>query len=380
LKKPFRQMTYALGARNCFMMPERMARTPASEQIKEYVGSGPYRFLIDEWVSGAHAAWQRFDQYMPRQEKPSYFAGGKVVNFDRVEWLVQPDPATAAAALQKGEVDWVELPLIDLVPMLKNSPGVEVKVFDPFGWLMIIAFNHLHPPFDNPRLLRALLPAVDQGEFIQAVVGDQSDLGRAPVGFFTDNYPMANTAGLEALTGKRDVALAKRLVAESGYKGEPILLMSPTDQPAISQLTHVTRSLFQSVGLNVDYRSMDWATQVSRRANQGPPDKGGWNAFCTLWGGLTVSNPGSSYPLRANGKGGWFGWPTDETLEALRQNWFDAPDLPAQKTIAAAIQRRAFEVVPFMPLGQVFQPTAFRSNVSDIVKAAIPLFWGVRKT
>lgn len=373
-------MTYALGARNCFMMPERMARTPASEQIKEYVGSGPYRFLIDEWVSGAHAAWQRFDQYMPRQEKPSYFAGGKVVNFDRVEWLVQPDPATAAAALQKGEVDWVELPLIDLVPMLKNSPGVEVKVFDPFGWLMIIAFNHLHPPFDNPRLLRALLPAVDQGEFIQAVVGDQSDLGRAPVGFFTDNYPMANTAGLEALTGKRDVALAKRLVAESGYKGEPILLMSPTDQPAISQLTHVTRSLFQSVGLNVDYRSMDWATQVSRRANQGPPDKGGWNAFCTLWGGLTVSNPGSSYPLRANGKGGWFGWPTDETLEALRQNWFDAPDLPAQKTIAAAIQRRAFEVVPFMPLGQVFQPTAFRSNVSDIVKAAIPLFWGVRKT
>jgi peptide/nickel transport system substrate-binding protein len=92
-----------------------------------------------------------------------------------------------------------------------------------------------------------------------------------------------------------------------------------------------------------------------------------------------VSNPGSSYPLRANGKAGWFGWPTDEKLEALRQNWFDASDLAAQKAIAQQIQLRAFEVIPFMPLGQIFQPTAFRSNVTDIVKAAIPLFWGVKK-
>lgn len=380
LKKPFRQMTYALGARNCFMMPERVARTPANEQIKEYIGSGPYRFLPNEWIAGVSAAYARFDRYVPRQEKPSYFAGGKFVHFDRVEWLVQPDSATAAAALQKGEVDWVELPLIDLVPMLKASDGVVAKVFDPFGWLLIIAFNHLYPPFDNPRLLRALLPAVDQKEFVQSIVGDQSDLGRSPVGFFTDNYPMANTAGLDVLTSKRDVALARKLVAESGYNGEPILLMSPTDQPAVGQLTQVTRSLFQQVGLNVDYRAMDWATQVSRRANQNPPDKGGWNSFCTLWGGLTVSNPGSSYPLRANGKGAWFGWPTDEKLEALRQDWFDAPDLAAQKAIAAQMQVRAFEVVPFMPLGQVFQPTAFRSNVTDIVKAAIPLFWNVRKT
>jgi peptide/nickel transport system substrate-binding protein len=256
---------------------------------------------------------------------------------------------------------------------------VEVKVFDPYGWLGCMAFNHLYPPFDNPRLLRALLPAIDQKTFVESMVGDQSDLGRVPVGFFTDNYPMANKAGMEVLTKPRDVALAKKLVKEAGYKGEPILLMSPTDQPALMQLGQVTRSLFQEVGLNVDFQAMDWGSLVSRRANQNPPDKGGWNSFCTLWGGLTVSNPGSSYPLRANGRAGWFGWPTDEKLEALRQDWFDAPDLAAQKSIAQQIQLRAFEVIPFMPLGQIFQPTAFRSNVTDIVKAAIPLFWGVKK-
>jgi peptide/nickel transport system substrate-binding protein len=379
LKQPFRQMLYALGARNCFMMPERMARTPASEQIKEYVGSGPYCFLASEWVSGASAAWAKFDKYVPRQEKPAYFSGGKVVNFDRVEWIVQPDPATSAAALQTGEVDWVELPLIDLVPMLKAADGVQVKVFDPFGWLGVMAFNHLYPPFDNPKLLRAILPAVDQRTYVQSIVGEQTDLGRFPVGFFTDGTPMANTAGLEVLSGPRDMALARKLVAESGYDGEPVLLMSPTDQPALAQITQVTRSLFQELGLNVEFMAMDWGSVVSRRANTAPPDKGGWNSFCTLWGGLTVSNPGSSYPLRGNGKGGWFGWPTDPEMEAMRQQWFDAPDLSAQWAICEHIQRRAFETVPFVPLGQVFQPTAFRNNVTDIVKCAIPLFWGVRK-
>ncbi len=381
LKKPFRQMLYALGAENCFVMPERMAKTPASEQIKEYIGSGPFRFLRDEWVSGSRAAWAKNEAYVPRQEPAQYFAGGKMVHVDRVEWLVEKDPSTAAAALQTGEVDWVELPLIDLLPMLKGSAGVQVATFDPLGWLGVLAFNHLYPPFDNPKLLRALLPAIDQKEYVQSLVGEQMDLGRYPAGFFTLGSPMANTAGLGALSGPRDIARARQLVKESGYQGEKIVLMSPTDQPALQQEAQVTNSLFKQLGLNVDYQAMDWATLVSRRAKQDPPDKGGWNSFCTLWGGLAVSNPGSSYPLRGNGrKTGWFGWPTDQRMEALRTDWFNAPDLAAQKQVCEQMQLHAFETVPFMPLGQIFQPTAFRDTLSGFVKCGNILFWGVQKT
>ena len=217
LKKPFRQMLYGLGARSCFMMPERMAKTPASEQVKETVGSGPFRFLPGEWVSGAHAGYSRFDGYVPRQEPPSFYAGGKVAHFERVEWIVQPDSATAAAALQQGEVDWIEQPLIDLCPMLRTAPGVVVAVNDPFGWQPIIALNHLTTPFDNPKLRRALLPALDQKAFLTAVIGEQAELGRVPGGYFADGQPMASHAGLEVLTRPRDLALAKRLVAEAGY-------------------------------------------------------------------------------------------------------------------------------------------------------------------
>src|SRR6478752_131977 len=242
LKKPFRQMLYGFGARSCFMMPERMAKTPASEQVKETIGSGPFRFLPSEWISGAHAGYARFDGYVPRQDAPSFHAGGKVANFERVEWIVQPDSATAAAALQTGEVDWIEQPLIDLCPMLRKSPDVLVSVNDPFGWQPIIALNHLTPPFDNPKLRRALLPALDQKAFVTAVIGEQTDLGRVPGGYFADGQPMATHAGLEVLTRPRDLALAKRLVAEAGYRGETAALLSASDRPVYSQVSQVTRA------------------------------------------------------------------------------------------------------------------------------------------
>jgi peptide/nickel transport system substrate-binding protein len=379
LKKPFSQMLYGLGARSCFMMPERMARTPSSEQVRETIGSGPFRFLPAEWISGARAAYARFEGYVPRQEPPSFYAGGKVANFERVEWIVQPDPATAAAALRKGEVDWIEQPLIDLCPMLRTSPDVRVTVNDPFGWQPIIALNHLNPPFDNPKLRRALLPALDQQAFVASVIGEQAELGRVPGGYFADGQPMASHVGLEVLTKPRDIRLARQLVADSGYGGETVALLSPSDRPVYSAVSNVTRELFQAIGLTVDFQAMDWGSLIQRRASQSPADKGGWSAFNTALDGVTVSNPGGNFALRGSGKQAWYGWPTDERLETLRAAWFDAADPRSQKAIAEQVQLRALEVLPYIPLGQIFQPTAFRSDIKDIVKAMYPLFWGVRR-
>ena len=378
VKKPFPQMLFALGSRPCFIMPERMARVPASEQIKEAVGSGPFRFVPGEWVSGARAVWTKFEGYVPRQEAPSTFAGAKIAHIDRVEWVVQPDPATAAAALRTGEVDWIEWPLTDLLPQLKQSKGVTVKAIN-WPHFCVLAFNHLYPPFDNPKLRRALLPAIDQKAFIQAIVGDQMELSRLPAGYYTEGTPMANKAGMEALTGPRDLALARRLVAESGYKGEPILMMSPTDSPPFAQLAHMVRGLMMELGMNVDFREMDFGSIMARRVNQAAPAAGGRNCFSQIWTVLNSSNPGNCLALRANGKGAAFGWPTDAGLEALRQQWFDAPDPAAQFAVAERIQQRAFEVVPGIPLGQVVMPTAFRDNVTDVARTPYPVFWGVKK-
>ena len=378
LNKPFPLMAYALGANDCFIMPERVAKTDAFTQITEFVGSGPYKFLKDEWVSGSSAAYAKNDKYVPRQEPPSYYAGGKVVNFDRVEWKIMPDPATASAALQRGEVDWWENPIADLLPLLKKSPGVTVEVLDPLGWIGVVAVNHTQPPFDNPKLLQAILPALNQQDYLDAALGDQQDLG-GPGGFFISGSPLASSAGMDKVTGKRDLALAKKLVAESGYNNEPIVLMSPSDQPQLAAMAQVTDALYKSLGLNSQYASMDWGTLVTRRASHEPSSKGGWNSFCTAWGGLNMSNPGSNYPLRGNGNGGWFGWPTDPAMETMRDKWFDAPDLTAQKAVCKDMQALAFQNLPFFPVGQWFIPTAHRSDLTGFVRAGFMLFWGVKR-
>jgi peptide/nickel transport system substrate-binding protein len=308
-----------------------------------------------------------------------FTAGGKVANVDRVEWVIMPDTATSAAALMNGEVDWWQNPIPDLLGQLRKAPGVKVVRNDTVGVIPMIAFNHVQPPFNNRKLLQALLPAIDQADFMAAAMGDQTDLFHLPAGVFTPGLPWAVTAGLEALSGPRDVALAKRLVKESGYAGEKVLLMAPSDYPQTAAICQVTNDLMKRVGIDVDYASLDWGTLVQRRTSREPAAKGGWNSFCTTYEGLSVQSPASHFPIRGNGFDGWFGWPTSPRIEGLRDAWFEAPDLAAQRSVCEDIQRAVFDEVPYIPVGQWFIPTAMRSNVMDVVKAPFPIFWGVRK-
>jgi peptide/nickel transport system substrate-binding protein len=379
LKRPYPLMLNAL-ADYLFVMPERIAQTDAYRQITEYVGSGPYRFLRDEWRPGSRAAYARHERYLPRAEAPDHLSGGKVVNFDRVEWIVMPDPATAGNALIAGEVDWVEQPLPDLLPTIRRSRNARVLVNDRIGAIAMMAINHLHPPFDNPKLLRALLSAIDQQQFMEAAFGQERELFRTGVGVFTAGLPMANDAGMEALNAPRDLAAARRAVQESGYRGERVVLMAPSDQANLQAYAQVMRATMSAIGINVDYVSTDWGTLIQRRSSREPVERGGWSAFCTSYSGLSVMDPVVHQPLRGNGLQGWFGWPTDAPMEAMRDEWLEAPDLAAQQAIAQRMQILAFQNVPFLPLGQFYFATAVSTRLSDFVRWPTPLFWGLRKS
>lgn len=380
LKKPFALLPYSLGAEGCFIMPEHVAQTSAFEQIKDATGSGPFIFDPKEFVSGERVIYHKNTKYIPRGEPASYWSGGKVAHFDRVEWKILPDPATSAAALQRGEVDWWENPIFDLLPTLEKAKGVTIEALDPLGALGIIAFNHEQAPFDNRKILQALLHAVNQEEYVQAVLGEQAKrFGKYPAGYFTLGSPYANSTDLSVLTGPRNLDLAKKMIEQSGYKGERVVLMSPQDQPQLQVMAEVTNDLYKKVGLATEYQSMDWGTLVTRRAEHNPASRGGWNSFCTTWGGLQVANPGGSYPLRGNGKAGWFGWPVNPDIETLRSDWFDAPDLPAQQKICDEIQAAAFRDVPFIPVGQWVSPTGHRSNLTGFVRCGVVVFWNVKR-
>ncbi len=369
LKRPWPGLAWALGkpsANMCAIMPERVARTDANQQITEYVGSGPYRFRQDLWRPGGIAVYERHAGYAPREEPVDFLAGGKVVHFDRVEWRIMPDPATAAAALQNNEIDWWETPLADLLPVLRRNRDIAVDLINTAGNLGVMRFNFLHPPFDNPAVRRALLPAIDQRAFMNAAIGTDPELSRLPAGVFTPGTPLANDAGLEVLTGPRDVERAKRLLRESGYRGERVVMLSSTDLPVLQGLAEVAADLMRRIGFNVDFQAMDWGTAIQRRPNRGTVDQGGWSAFCTTWEGLDTSVPGSHQPIRGHGAAAWAGWPTIPRLEELREAWFDAPDQAAERRVAEEIQRTVWQEVPFIPLGLVLPRQAYRRSLTGL--------------
>ncbi len=382
MKKRFPIIAYVLGGEGCFIMPERVAKTDAFTQITEIVASGPFKFLPGDYVSGSMAAYAKNEHYTPRQEQPSMWAGGKMAYFDRVEFKILPDPATASAALAKGEVDWWENPLPDLLPQLRRNKALKSEVLDPLGALGVIRFNHLHAPCNNAAFRRALLSAVSEREMLESYYGDLTDeLGRTGAGFFTANTPYASDAGMEAMNAPRDLAKSKKLLAESGYKGEEVVLMSPSDQPNLFAACNVFNDTLKKLGVNVNYQVMDWGTLIAKRAGKQAPQAGGWSIFITTWGGINTVTPGGSPILRGNGEAAsWFGWATMPEMEKLRDNWFDAPTLDAQKEIARKMQILAFQEVPVIPTGMWFSPTAYRSNLTGIIKSGTPLMWGVRRS
>jgi peptide/nickel transport system substrate-binding protein len=381
LKEPFPLLIEGIAKVSSlapFIMPERLAKTDPYQQVTEMVGSGPFKFVKEEFQPGHMVVYVKNTGYVPRSEPPNWASGGKVVKVDRVEWLYVPDAMTKVASLANGEADWWENPPADVWPILGANSDIVLAQTDPLGATRCLRFNHLQPPFDNVKMRQAVLAVADQADFMTAVAGDPQNWTLCP-SFFTCGTPMASNAGSTALTGRRDFDKAKKLIAEAGYKGERIVLLDPVDQPLAHAEALVANDLLKKLGLNVEVAASDWGTVVTRRASKKRIDEGGWNLFPTGWVGADTLDPTVNVMLRANGEAAWFGWPSDDRLEALRLDWLKASDSEARQEIAAKIQQRAFEVVPYIPTGQWSPKTAYRRNVRGVITGPAFFMWNAEK-
>ena len=383
LKRRFPHLAEALagpGGNAPVIMPERLAQESPFKPVSEIIGSGPFRFLKDEHVSGARAVFAKFAEYRPRDgSKVGFTAGPKVVHFDRVEWLTL-DPFSAEAALRKGEIDWWENPSRDLVDRVTGDPNI--KVVSHFATANgIMTFNQLHPPFNNPAIRRALLGAIDQAEAISTIAGADDDNWHDGIGLFGAGTAFATDLGTEVLKGPRDYAKVKRALAEAGYNGERIIVMAPTDVHELGNLTRIGAEQLRRAGMNVDLQEMDFGSVVRRRANQGPPDKGGYNMFCTLIDrSLPNIHPFGHLAIRADGKEPINGWASSPKIEELRTAWLATADPGEQKQLCIELQKRLWEDVPFIPLGEYWQGSAYRKDLTDVIPGCFTTFYGVRRT
>lgn len=381
LKRPFPLLPNALGKTALMMaaiMPERIAAGDAAKPVTEMVGSGPYRYVASERVSGDRVVYERFADYVPRQGgTPDGTAGPKIVNFDRVEWKVIPDASTAAAALRTGEVHWLELPSADLIPSLRSAKGLSVDVLDPTGYVGVLRVNQLQSPTGNVAIRRAMMAAVSQSDVVTSVAGTDPKYWNDRLGFFCPGTPLATDAGMAALTSPRDPTAVKRMLEAAGYKGEPIVLMRPGDLQIVALPTDVVADNLKQAGFNVDVQAMDWGSLVQRRSKKEGAGEGGWSAFVSWFSGGDHLNPAIHGLLRGDDSAP-NGWSHSPAIEELRAEWGRAPGPAEQAEIARKLQVQAFADVPYIPIGQIAQLTAYRSDLTGMLKG-LPTFWNIRR-
>ena len=296
--------------------------------------------------------------------------------FPRIEWKIITDAATSGAALQNNEIDWWEQPLPDLLPTLAKDRNITLQVDNPQGRESLMRLNHLQPPFNDVRIRRAVLMAVNQEDYMRATFGDDQSLWRTCLSEFPCGTPYETLD--DGTFMKADPVLAAKMLKEAGYNGQKVVVINPTDFPAIHPLGLVTADMLKKIGMNVDLQETDWGTVIQRRSSREPVEKGGWSVFHTFGPSSAYSNPATSALVRGQGKDGWFGWWDSPKAEDLVQVWLDAPDEAGQKRAAADLARLAMSEVATIPVGMWFGKTAFRKSITGVLQGAAPYPWNVR--
>jgi peptide/nickel transport system substrate-binding protein len=378
LREPTGLVLLALGKPSStvpFMMPKRVAETDPNTQISDFTGSGPFIFKQDEWKPGDKTVYIKNDKYKPRSEPASGLAGGKVVKVDRVEWRAISDHQQAVNALLAGEIDFIESPPHDLLPLALANPGIEAVELNTSGNQYSFHMNWLHKPFDNHKVRRALLYAFNQEDFLRAVIGD-SEFYKVCKSYFPCGTPFSTEKGMEDLL-KSDFTKAQTLLREAGYDGTPIVLLHSTDLYVLANLAPVAKSLMEKAGFKVDMQSMDWQTLVTRRAKKDPPNAGGWHALLTSAAAAAITNPITAAFFNSACDKAWFGWPCDAAMEKLRDQFARETEPARQKAIAEAVQVQAANMVQFIPLGQWYERSLMRKNLVGVIQSPVTVFWNI---
>ncbi len=340
------------------------------------IGSGPFRFNTALQVSGARVVYDRFADYVPRDEPPDGLAGGRVVKVDRVEFDIQPDQATAAHALQAGEVDFLERPSYDLLPLLRARPDVKIQVLSDLASQAVLRPNALYPPFNDPKARLALSYIISQSDEMEGGYGDPAYYSKCN-SFFVCGSPNGTQAGADGFGPNLD--RAKQLLAEAGYKGETIKMLGTHDISYMGPMAEITVDALRKAGVNVELTWSDWATVVSRSANQAAPDAGGWNIYVTGMPGVLAFSPTTNiFAFMPCDRSNLAGWPCDAEVESLRADY--AAAAPSDRPVVLdKLQRRLAVVNPYRLLGQATQPVAYRNSLHGVLSSPVVTYWNISK-
>ncbi len=378
LREPFGLMLQALSkpsGQPPFIMPARVAATPATTPITDPTGSGPFTLRREDWRVGDRVTYRRNAAYVPRSEPPDGLAGGKRAGIERIEWVYLPDAQTALNALVTGEIDIFEELPPDLFPVVQRNRALRIGPQDSVGVQAIFRMNQAVPPFDNPRLRQAMRLLVDPAHAMPAYMTDPA-LWRDCRSYYTCTSPHRTETGWVT----PNFEAARRAVAESGYDGTPVVVLDAQDSTISHTFALVSADMLRRVGMNVDVQAMDWATLIQRRLSRNPANQNGWGLFVSAPTGLDGMDPSGHNAMRsACERTALPGWPCDAEMERIRDAFIAATSDAQRAEAAQAYHRRATETVPYVPLGQFALVRGYSARLQGILDSPVPVYWNISK-
>ena len=328
------------------------------------------------------AVFEKNKDYVPRKEPPSWTSGGKVVKVDRVEWITMADAQTAVNALQSGDIDFMENPSFDILPVLAANKDIKVEALDKLGFQTLGRMNFLYPPFDNLKVRRAAFLAMNQKDVLDALVGNPQYYKICGAVFVCDT-PLATDVGSESLVKDNGMAEAKKLLAESGYDGTPVVIMAPGDVVTLKAQPIVAAQLLRDAGFKVDVQATDWQTIVSPPRQPEAAEGRRLEHVLHQLGRRRRGEPDRKPADQRQGQERRLvrlaGGRQDGRAARRLSRASSSPD--EQKKIAAEIQAEVYEQVIYIPLGQYMAPSAWRKSLTGVLDGpATPIFWNIDKS
>ena len=374
LTEPLGFTLNALGyasTRFALVMPPEYTALPQSEKSAGEIGAGPWQFV--EWRPGDQIDYVRNDNYVPRDEPASGYGGGKHVFLDAHEWHIIPDSGVKVAAVETGQVDFVDWPPPDSFARTAANPDL-VTVRDTAGPMAFIYVNKLAPPFNDPRARKALQAAVGQKEHLLTAYPESLAAPCAAI-FGCSAAPWTSTAGLEPWIIESDMELAQELW-DQVYQGEKLVLVQWTGRPEYQNPGLLTKQLLEDLGADVELFTTDTAAGSALVRNREASESGDWHV-----GHLVSTNyvdPISTSFL--NPSYGYGGWSVSDRITELKDEFLKANDDAERRRVVDEIQTLNYADSEGIITGQAFRHKVYRKDVKDVI--AVPIltyqpFWNI---
>ena len=383
LSRPFGLVIEALGKPSVqvpFIMPARLAaNTPPTTPVAEVVGSGPFLFLRDQWIPGERTVFARNPRYRPRNEPADGLAGGKVAKVERAEFVNMGDPGLRAAAIQRGEVDYLEYAPIDYIRTMQRDRNLVLARARGYAEIVGgVSINHHQPPFDNVLVRRAVQQVLDRREII-AAEGVPEDLSQPDcLSVFACGTFYASPAGTEPVR-ETSVARARDLLRQAGYGGERVVFLQPADSALINPIGLVMIDRLKQAGMNLDVQTSDWSSHAQRWIQRQPLDQGGWSLLPVIYTGFDLanplSNPGIGYNCTNNQPWGY----CDPAMTPVIERFEAESDPVKRRAIAGELQRLAIQQANFPLAGQFASPAVWRAELRGVIDFGFPILWNIER-